>query len=133
MGKKRKSHSYVEYWPLFLVLVGFGAIVAYIAYDSVAPRSDDWCRGLRKGYYAGSMDRREYLSEEFDVQVGFERTYLGPSDKLYMERKAFQDGYKRGYRQGYQYTDTRKVQHLEDTARCDPNYMYLGMKRGYTY
>ena len=75
----------------------------------------------------------DYLSEEYDVQVGFERNYLGPSDKLYMGRKEFQDGYKRGYQQGYQYTDAKKTQHLEDTARCEPGYMYLGWRRGYTY
>ena len=131
--KKKQPITYVDYWPVFAVVAAVGALIVYVAYDSVAPRTDDWCRGLRKGYYAGSMDRRRYLSEEFEVQVGFEREYLGPSDKLYMGRDEFKSGYKRGYRQGYQYTDGKKTQHLEDTARCEPDYMYLGKRRGYTY
>ena len=132
-SRKKKQVRLVDYWPLFAMFAAAGALIMYVAFDAVAPRTDDWCRGLRKGHYAGSKDRRRYLSEEYEVQVGFERNYLGPSDKLYMGRKEFQDGYKRGYQQGYQYTDAKKTQHLEDTARCEPGYMYLGWRRGYTY
>lgn len=131
--KVTKRNYIIENWLLVAICFAIFNFGLFIVYDSVSPRSDDWCRGLRKGYYAGSQDRKRNLSHEYDVQVGFERDYLGASDKLYMSRSDFKSGYKRGYQQGFYYTDDKKTQHLDDATRCDPNYKYFGMKRGYSY
>jgi hypothetical protein len=133
MARRRKNLIFLDFWPIYLTLAGLIGLGLYVALDSIRPRSDEWCRGLRKGYYAGSVDRRQYLSLEPSVEVGYQRSHLKAADRFYTDHKAYVNGYYRGYRQGYLYHAEAKVKHLEDTSRCDPNYMYLGWKRGYRY
>ena len=133
MARRGKNLGYWDYWPVYLALSLLFGLTAYVAIDSIRPRSDEWCRGLRKGYYAGSLDRRAYLSLESSVDVGYQRAHLKAADRYYTDDEDYILGYYRGYRQGYKYHDEAKARHLEDTSRCDPNYMYLGIRRGYTY
>jgi hypothetical protein len=133
MAHRRKSLGYLDYWPVYAAFSILIVLMVYTLVDSVQPRSDEWCRGLRKGHFAGSNDRRQYLSLEATVEVGYQRSHLKVSDRLYTSEPDYIRGYYRGYRQGYKYTDKTKTQHLEDATRCDPDYMYLGLKRGYSY
>lgn len=133
MARNRQILGYQDYWPVYAAITLMIGLAFYTLVDSVRPYTDEWCRGLRKGYYAGSIDRRQYLSLEATVEVGFQRNNLKVSDKFYTSDEDYIRGYYRGYRQGHKYTDKTKSRHLEDTTRCDPNYMYLGLKRGYTY
>jgi hypothetical protein len=131
--QKKKESSYLDYWPIGISLILFFGLIFYIAYDSVSPRTDDWCRGLRQGHYAGNRDRRQYLSKEPSIKVGYEREHLDATDRYYSERLQYIEGYSRGYKQAYAHDSFAITAHLEDTSRCNPNYMYLGFKRGYSF